>query len=61
MMLLRLGIGSVPWEQIVISLVLLVLSIAFSLWAGAKVFRTSLLMYGKRPGLKDLARSFRQA
>ncbi len=61
MMLLRLGIGSVPWEQIVISLVILVLSIALSLWAGAKVFRASLLMYGKRPGLKDLARSFRQA
>ena len=32
-------------------------------WLGvlAKVFRTGLLMYGKRPGLKDLARAFRQA
>jgi ABC-2 type transport system permease protein len=61
MMLLRLGIGTVPWEQIAISLTLLVLSIGLSLWAGAKVFRASLLMYGKRPGLKDLARAFRQA
>jgi ABC-2 type transport system permease protein len=61
MMLLRLGISSVPAEQIAISLTLLVLSIAISLWAGAKIFRASLLMYGKRPGLKDLARSFRQA
>ena len=61
MMLLRLGFGQVPAGQIVISLVLLVAGIAFSLWAGAKVFRTSLLMYGKRPGLKDLARAFKQA
>ena len=61
MMLLRLGFGNVPTGQIVISLVLLVAGIAVSLWAGAKIFRASLLMYGKRPGLKDLARAFRQA
>ena len=41
--------------------VLAVLGIAFSLWAGAKVFRVGLLMYGKRPGLKDLTRAFKQA
>ena len=61
MMLIRLGFGDVPAGQIVISLVLLVAGIAVSLWAGAKVFRTSLLMYGKRPSLKDLARAFKQA
>jgi ABC-2 type transport system permease protein len=61
MMLLRLGVSDVPPSQIAISLVLLVASIALSLWAGAKIFRASLLMYGKRPSLKDLARAFRQA
>ncbi len=61
MMLLRLGIGEVPAEEVAISLALLVAGIMLSLWAGAKVFRASLLMYGKRPGLKDLARAFRQA
>lgn len=61
MMLLRLGFGQVPTGQIVISIVLLIAGTALSLWAGAKVFRTSLLMYGKRPGLKDLVRAFRQA
>ena len=60
MMLIRLGFGQVPTGQIVISLVLLVAGIVLSLWAGAKVFRTSLLMYG-RPGLRDLVRAFRQA
>ena len=61
MMLIRLGMSRVPASQIAISLSLLVLGIIFSLWAGAKVFRTGLLMYGKRPNLKDLARAFKQA
>ena len=61
MMLLRLGFGQVPMGQIVISLALLVIGIAVSLWAGAKIFRASLLMYGKRPGIKDLVRAFREA
>jgi ABC-2 type transport system permease protein len=61
MMLLRLGLGTVPAGQIAISLVLLLLGIALSLWAGAKVFRVGLLMYGKRPSIKDLTRAFREA
>jgi ABC-2 type transport system permease protein len=61
MMLIRLGFGQVPAGQIVISLALLVAGIAFSLWAGAKIFRVGLLMYGKRPNLKDMARALKQA
>jgi ABC-2 type transport system permease protein len=61
MMLLRLGFAEVPTEQIAISLALLVAGIAFSVWAGVKIFRVGLLMYGKRPGPKDLFRAFRQA
>ncbi len=61
MMLIRLGFGQVPSGQVIISLVLLVISIVLSLWAGAKIFRASLLMYGKRPGLRDLLRAFKEA
>jgi ABC-2 type transport system permease protein len=61
MMLIRLGFGQVPPMQILTSLVLLVIGLAFSLWAGAKLFRVGLLMYGKRPSLKDLALAFKQA
>ncbi len=61
MMLMRLGFGPVPVQQVVISLVLLVAGIAVSVWAGAKVFRVGLLMYGKRPSLRDIVRAFRQA
>jgi ABC-2 type transport system permease protein len=61
MMLLRLGLGPVPSGQVAISLVLLAAGLVASLWAGAKVFRVGLLMYGKRPSVKELGRAFRQA
>ena len=61
MMLVRLGFGPVPAGQVAISLALLVLGLVFSLWAGAKIFRAGLLMYGKRLGLKDVAQALRQA
>ena len=60
MMLLRLSLGHVPPGQILISVGLLIAGIALSLWAGAKIFRVGLLMYGKRPSLKDLAQAFKQ-
>jgi ABC-2 type transport system permease protein len=61
MMLIRLGFGPVSAGQIIISLAILIIAIGFSLWAGAKLFRVGLLMYGKRPSLKELAQAFRQA
>ena len=61
MMLIRLGFGQVPTGEIVISLLLLMAAIVLCLWAGAKVFRMGLLMYGKRPSLRQIARALRQA
>jgi len=60
MMLLRLGVGDVPAPQVAISLMLLTLGIGGALWAGAKVFRLGLLMYGKRPSVADIVRVVRQ-
>jgi len=61
MMLQRLGMGEVPPYQIAISLILLILGIGGALWAGAKVFRMGLLMYGKRPSVPEILRALRQA
>lgn len=61
MMLQRLGMTEVPPYQIAISLVLLILGIGGALWAGAKVFRMGLLMYGKRPSVLEILRALRQA
>lgn len=61
MMMLRLPLGSVPPLDIAISLAALIIAIPFCVWGGAKVFRTGLLMYGKRPSLKQIWRILREA
>lgn len=59
--MMRLPLQSIPAWELALSLVLLVASIVFSMWAAAKVFRTALLMYGKRPSLKEIVRYIREA
>jgi len=60
-MMLRLGLTQVPWYQLLISTALLVGAVLVSLWAGAKVFRLGLLMYGKRASPTEVWRALRQA
>jgi hypothetical protein len=38
-----------------------VAAVALSLWAGAKIFRLGLLMYGKRASPREVLRALRQA
>lgn len=52
-MLMRIPFG-VPWWEIAISLSLLILSIAGVVWIAAKIYRVGILMYGKKPGYKEL-------
>ena len=61
MMLLRLPMAEVPVVDVVGSIVVLLISIPVLLWAGAKVFRMGLLMYGKRPSLAQVVRALREA
>lgn len=61
MMMLRLPMGKVPVVDIVASIVLLILTVPAVLWAGAKIFRMGLLMYGKRPSLAQVLRTLREA
>lgn len=61
MMMLRLPLGDVPAVDIVGSIAVLLVSIPVLLWAGAKVFRMGLLMYGKRPAARQILRAIRQA
>lgn len=60
-MLMRIGMARVPVIDIVISIVLLLATIPLVLWAGAKVFRMGLLMYGKRPSLAEALQALRKA
>ncbi len=54
MMLLRLPLTEVPWVDVAGSIIVLLLSIPAALWMGAKLFRVGLLIYGKRPTLKEI-------
>ncbi|MDR1381457.1 MAG: ABC transporter permease [Tannerella sp.] len=46
----------VPFWQILLSLVLLFASAIFLVWISAKIYRVGILMYGKKPGYKEIAR-----
>jgi ABC-2 type transport system permease protein len=57
--MIRLGVTDIPAWQLATSIAVLALSIIGGLLLTAKVFRTYLLMYGKRPGLGEVIRSLR--
>ena len=57
--IIRLGVSGIPAWQLAASIAVLVLSIIGGLLLVAKVFRTYLLMYGKRPGIGEVMRSLR--
>jgi len=54
MMMLRLPLAEVPWIDVAVSIGLLVLSIPAALWVGTKLFQVGLLIYGKRPTLREI-------
>jgi ABC-2 type transport system permease protein len=60
-MMIRIGTGDVPWWEIPLTLLILAASVLIALRFAARVFRTGLLMYGKRPTIRELYRWMRQA
>lgn len=59
-MILRATFTSVPTEQIVLSIVLLIVLNLFVLWLSARIFRFALLMRGNRFGLRQIIRLIRR-
>ena len=55
-MLLRLSITDVPWWEIALSLGLLLLTFLGCVWVAGRIYRTGILMYGKKPTFKELFR-----
>jgi ABC-2 type transport system permease protein len=41
--------GTVPWWQLGLSMLLLVAGFIFTVWMAGKIYRTGILMYGKKP------------
>ncbi len=59
LVMLRLGITGVPTWQLFTSLAILITSVVAGLWIAAKLLRIYLLMYGKRPRLREIVRALR--
>lgn len=58
---LRLCLTPVSWLEISGSLVVLAVSSALAIWIAARIYRVGLLMYGKKPSLRELGRWVRQS
>jgi len=57
--IMRLGVSVIPPWQLIASIGVLVLSIIGILFLTIRVFRTYLLMYGKRPGFGEVIQSLK--
>ncbi len=55
-MIMRLSTAGVQYYEVVISTMILAVSAIIIIELSVKVFRTSLLMYGKKPTLKEVVR-----
>ncbi len=60
LVVVRLGVGNVPVWQLIVSLAVLVLSIIGGLFLSTRAFEAYLLMYGKRPKLREFLRNMRR-
>ena len=56
LMYLRISISNVPWYDVALSIVLMLLTIWGVMWFTARIYRVGILMYGKRPNLPEILR-----
>lgn len=54
--------GTVPWWQLGLSMAFLILGFIFTVWFAGKIYRTGILMYGKKPSWKEMIKwAFRKS
>ncbi|MBW7933083.1 MAG: ABC transporter permease [Gemmatimonadaceae bacterium] len=58
---IRMSSISVPWYELAATIAGVAITGALCVWLSARIYRVGLLMYGKRPSLKELGRWIRQA
>jgi ABC-2 type transport system permease protein len=59
--MLRLGVTDIPTWQLGASLGVLILAIAIGQYLSIKIFRTFMLMYGKKPRVKDIYQALKSS
>jgi ABC-2 type transport system permease protein len=55
----RWSMASVPMGELLFSLGLLVLGLIAFTWVAGRIYRTGILMYGKKPGVREIFRWIR--
>ncbi len=60
-MVVRVAVTDVPFWQVSLSFLLLVFAFLGAMWLSSRIYRVGILMYGKKPKLKDLIRWIRYA
>ncbi len=60
-MISRIAATEVPFWEILLSIVLMIGTFAGIMWLAAKIYRVGILMYGKKPSYKELAKWIRQS
>jgi len=55
-MLVRLASVEVPWYELLLSVVLLLGTVAGMIWVAARIYRIGIFLYGKKPSMKEVAR-----
>lgn len=58
-MILRVGMGEIAVWEIWVSLIILIVAILGFGWLSAKIYRTGVLMYGKRPSVAELRKAMK--
>lgn len=53
---IRWSVAAVPLAELGLSVVLLLLTAVLVTWVAARIYRVGILMYGKRPSVKELVR-----
>jgi ABC-2 type transport system permease protein len=60
-MISRIASTSVPIWQIILSILLMIVTFLGTMWLAAKIYRVGILMYGKKPTFKELAKWVKQS
>ncbi|TVY01265.1 ABC transporter permease [Cohnella terricola] len=59
LMFLRIGLAEPAWWEIALSVGILIASTLLIGWISAKIYRVGVLMYGKRPSIKEIVKAMK--
>jgi ABC-2 type transport system permease protein len=55
-MYMRISMGHPSWQEIALSIALMIATIYAILWVASRIYRVGILMYGKKPSLPEILR-----